>query len=214
MKHNQRILLISSLVILPFTFAAFQILPNVLGPKWGYGAGFLFYWLYTLFTVKLITGFDESFLRSMIHSPRNPASAAWVNAVAFVPVIGVFFVSFLPNVAKLPLLSGTVVAVVALLNGTIEEIYWRGLYITEYKNSWRLGFFISTFLFGAWHISLWFAPHIVYQGGAVALIGGAYFMGLLWASVARSVGNIRACMVAHILVNLFAFTGLFVENGF
>jgi hypothetical protein len=45
-------------------------------------------------------------------------------------------------------------------------------------------------------------------------VGGAYFLGLLWAWVTRSAGNFRAAAFAHVLINLFALTGLFVGNGF
>jgi membrane protease YdiL (CAAX protease family) len=102
----------------------------------------------------------------------------------------------------------------AVLNGSIEEFYWRGLYLLEYRDNVPIGFFLSTLLFGAWHFSVWSARGIVYKDGIVALIGGAYVMGLLWAWVARSQGNIRAVVFAHVLVNLFAFTSLFVDNGF
>jgi membrane protease YdiL (CAAX protease family) len=102
----------------------------------------------------------------------------------------------------------------AVLNGSIEEFYWRGLYLLEYRENARIGFFLSSLLFGAWHFSVWFARGMLYKDGMPALVGGAYVMGLLWTWVARSQGNIRAVLPAHVLVNLFAFTGLFVDNGF
>jgi len=69
-------------------------------------------------------------------------------------------------------------------------------------------------LFGVWHFAVWFAKGVTYNGGVLPLVGGAYFLGLLWTWVTRSTGNFRAAALAHTLVNLFALTGLFVNNGF
>lgn len=43
MKDKKRILVISSIVLLPFTFVLFQITTGLLGPKLGYVTGFLGY---------------------------------------------------------------------------------------------------------------------------------------------------------------------------
>ncbi len=40
MQNKQRTLLISSLILLPFTFVLFQLTTLALGPKWGYVTGF------------------------------------------------------------------------------------------------------------------------------------------------------------------------------
>jgi membrane protease YdiL (CAAX protease family) len=138
----------------------------------------------------------------------------WISLAAFLPALGLFFVSFLPNAAQLTLSTGILLVLVVLLNGVVEEMYWRGLYLLEYPDDSRIGFVLAWFLFGAWHISLWFARGVVYKDGFLALVGGAYMLGLLWTWVARSNGNLRAVIPAHILANLFAFTALFVDNGF
>jgi len=210
-KHT---LLISSFLILPFTFGTFQILTGLFGPKWGYMGGFLLYWGYALCTSWWLSGGKWAYLGRMTSQSLRPRYTNGITAAAFLPVLGVFFVSFLPNAAKLTPTTSILLVTMALLNGTIEEVYWRGLYLLEYPQDRRIGVWASTVLFGAWHISLWFARGVAYQGGFMALVGGAFVMGLLWTGVTRSVGNVRACILAHVLVNLFAFTGLFIENGF
>ena len=214
MKDKKRILLISSFVLLPFTFALLQFTTLTLGPKWGYIIGFIGYWVYCLFTVWLMSGPGWNYLKGIWNQQRESKYAKWIGFAAFIPAFGVFFVAFLPNVAKLTLSAGVLLIFMAVLNGSIEEFYWRGLYLLEYRDNARIGFFLSTLLFGAWHFSVWSSRGVVYKDGIIALIGGAYVMGLLWAWVARSQGNIRAVLFAHILVNLFAFTSLFVDNGF
>lgn len=214
MKDKKRILLISSLALLPFTFVLFQLTTLWLGPKWGYITGFLGYWAYCLATAWLLSGSDRNYFRKMWTRERGGNYATWISLAAFIPVLGVFFVSFLPNVSKLTFSTGALLIFTILLNGAIEELYWRGLYLLEYPNDTRVGFLISLLLFGAWHISLWFARGVVYKDGFLALVGGAYALGLIWTWVARSNGNLRAVVPSHILVNLFALTALFVDNGF
>jgi membrane protease YdiL (CAAX protease family) len=214
MKDKKRILLISSLALLPFTFVLFQLTTLWLGPKWGYITGFLGYWAYCLVTAWLLSGSDWNYFRAMWTHKRGSKYATWINLAAFIPVLGVFFVSFLPNVSKLTFSTGTLLIFFVILNGTIEELYWRGLYLLEFPKDARIGFVVSLLLFGAWHISLWFARGIIYKDGFIALVGGAYGLGLIWTWVARSNGNLRAVIPSHILVNLCALTALFVDNGF
>jgi membrane protease YdiL (CAAX protease family) len=214
MQNKQRTLLASSLILLPFTFGLFQLTTLTLGTKWGYVTGFLGYWAYCLLTVWCISGLDWNYFKGMWNQRHSSKSATWIGLAAFIPAFGVFFVSFLPNAAKLTLSTGALLLVMVLLNGFIEELYWRGLYLVEFPDNSRIGFLFSWLLFGAWHISLWFSKGILYKDGFAALVGGAYGLGLLWTWVARSNGNLRTVVPAHILVNLFAFTALFIDNGF
>jgi hypothetical protein len=214
MKDKKRILLISSFVLLPFTLVLFQVTTSLLGPKWGYLAGFLGYWAYCLVIAGLVSGSDWNYFKQMWDRERGDRYAKWIRLALLLPIFGVFFVSFLPNAPALTLSIGVLLIFTAVLNGSIEELYWRGLYLVEYPDHPLIGFVLATLLFGTWHISLWFARGILYQDGFLALVGGAYGLGLLWAWVARSNGNLRAVVPAHILTNLFAFTALFVDNGF
>lgn len=214
MNDKKRTLLVSSLVLLPFTFLLFQLTTSFLGPKWGYVTGFLGYWSYCLLTAWFLSGSDGNYSKDMWNQQNRGKHLKWIALAAFVPALGTFFVSFLPNVVKLTLSTSALLLFMAVLNGSIEELYWRGLYLLEYPYDIRIGFILSWLLFGAWHISLWFARGVIYKDGFLALVGGAYGLGLIWTWVARTNGNLRAVVPAHILANLFAFTALFVDNGF
>lgn len=214
MKKKKTALLASSLLMLPFTFGLFQLTTLLFGTKWGYVTGFLGYWAYCLIVAWLAAGSDWNYFKGMWNQGSTNKYATWIALAAFIPAIGVFFVSFLSNVAALSLSAGVLLVLMAALNGSIEELYWRGLYLLEYPDHPRIGFLLSWLLFGAWHISLWFAKGMVYKDGFGALVGGAYGLGLIWTWVARSNGNLRAVIPAHILTNLFAFTALFADNGF
>lgn len=214
MKQRKRILLLSSFAVLPFTFFAFRILTTILGPKWGYFAGFGAYWVFTMLITWFMTNSRKGYFLSMLRGHGDNKKMKLLGVAPLLPVVGVFFISFLPNAVRLTVPTGVLVLAMAILNGSIEEIYWRGLYLKEFGNNIVIGLFLSTILFGAWHFSLWFAKGIEYSGGLLALVGGAYLMGLLWSYSSRKIGNIRMCIVGHVFVNVFAFTGLFVNNSF
>jgi hypothetical protein len=102
---------------------------------------------------------------------------------------------------------------ISIVNGTIEEIYWRGLYLRVFKENHYFILIVSPLLFALMHGSFLAIKGMAYHGGVSALVGGALFMGLLWSFVSFKLNSIRYCIVGHVLVNVFAFTGLFVENN-
>lgn len=214
MQNKKRILLISSLLMLPITYVWLQLTTSFLGAKWGYVTGLAGYWFYCLIAVWLVSGGKMNYFKEMWNRQQSGNYVKWISLAAFLPALGLFFVSFLPNAAQLTFATGILLVLVVLLNGSIEELYWRGLYLLEYTDNFFLGFILPWLFFGAWHISLWFARGVVYKDGFLALVGGAYMLGLIWTWVARSNGNLRVVIPSHILVNLFAFTSLFVDNGF
>ena len=214
MRDKKRILLISSIVLLPFTFLLFQFTTLLLGPKWGYFTGFLGYWLYCLLTAWYLSGADLNCLKPLWKQQHSGKYVKWIALAAFLPALGTFFVAFIPNAALLTFSTGVLLVLMAVINGSVEELYWRGLYLLEYPNDTRIGFLFSWLLFGSWHVSLWFARGVIFTDGFLALVGGAFGLGLLWTWSARSSGNLRTVIPAHILTNLFAFTALFVDNGF
>lgn len=93
------------------------------------------------------------------------------------------------------------------------KLFWRGIFNKVFNNI-CLAYIYPTIFFGIWHIALYFAKGIVYQGGFASLFGGAFFMGLLWGWVAYKTKSIKIVTVAHIITNFFAFTGMIFENWF
>jgi membrane protease YdiL (CAAX protease family) len=214
MKDKKRTLLVSSFILLPFVFVLFQITSRIFEPKWGFIIGFLGYWSYCLLTAWLISGSNLNYLKNMWYQKWENKNSKLIGIVLAIVVIACFFIGFVPDVAKLTVSTGALVLIMAVLNGPIEELYWRGLYLLEYRDNTRIGFIVSVFLFGTWHFSLWFAKGMIYKEGIVPVVIVPYGLGLLWAWSARSNGNIRATVLTHILINIFAFTSLFVDNSF
>jgi hypothetical protein len=213
-QSRRRILLISSVLLVPFTLVAFQVTTRLLGPRLGYLVGFGLYWGYTLIVAGSLSHGRQGYLHNLLRQGALTRPQLLWSALCFVPVLGVFFISFLPNVAALTSRLWLLVVLTAAVNGFVEELYWRGLYLREFGDDGRIGLWLATGLFGAWHVSLYLIEGISYRGGLGALVGGATMMGLLWSYASRRVGNIAASSMAHSLVNTFAFTGLYIDNGF
>jgi uncharacterized protein len=103
----------------------------------------------------------------------------------------------------------------ALTNGTLEEAAWRGGFFRTFGDGRALGFVLGLFLFTLWHVPLALAEGIDYgTGGAVALVGGSAFLGLVWSIVVWRTGSIFWVSLAHVATNVFAFAALFSSNGF
>ena len=100
----------------------------------------------------------------------------------------------------------------AIINGSLEELFWRYTFNKNFKDSIYFTYLLPTIIFTCWHIALCFAKGVTYHGGALALVGGAGFMGLLWGYIMYKTKDIKIVMIAHILTNFFAFSHLIVEN--
>ncbi len=207
------ILIISSVLILPFNLFIFGTVSANLGTRSGFILGCIFYWLYISLVALLLNKDDFYCFKKIFSSTAKFHYARLFKIAAFLPAIGAFFVVFLPNIESLTLKTGLIILGISIVNGIVEEIYWRGLYLGGYKENRYIILVVSPLLFALMHSSFLAIAGMTYQGGVFALVGGAFLMGLLWSYVSFKLDTIRYCIASHIFVNLFAFTGLFVENG-
>jgi len=210
---NKTLLLASSILVLPFMIGIFYITTRLLGTKSGYFAGFLAYWLYCLSIVAIVFKNGNRKIKEIFNPFLKTRKAVLYSLLAFVPVVVVFVIQFLPNLDSIT--TGIILLAVinAIINGFVEELYWWGLYLLEYRQNLWIGLWVSSILFGAWHIALYTIRGIIY-GGFLPFVGGALFMGFLWSLSARKSDSIVFTILAHMLVNIFAFTGFYMENGF
>ncbi len=146
---------------------------------------------------------------------QTPAKARRVlNLLAFMPCLGTLFAVFIPNIAALPIQALGLALLYAVLNGAIEELFWRGVFIKIFPEDILKGYLLPTIFFGLWHIALYTLKGMRYQDGFAALVGGATLMGALWGWVAYRTKSIRTVTAAHIVANFFAFSGMIYENWF
>lgn len=199
-------LLVAPPLLLVTAYAVFSGLAAWLGPARGYLGGFLFYWIGWCLLVPLwAVGKDG--LRGMFRRPRPPLGRpAWLGLFMLTGPVVVTYVAIFP--AEIQGSDTTIVllsALFALVNGTLEEVLWRGTYITAFPGSWLWGVVYPSIGFGFWHL----APQAVFPsewaGGVIVFALMPILLGLMWGWVAKETTSIRWIVVAHILLD---FAGL------
>lgn len=206
---NDKKNLFISFLILPFTLLCFYFLPVLAGKTVGYLLSFTFYWLYCLIHGSLI---KRGNMLSLYSLPPLKRQNILLTILCFVPATGAFVASFSQVYEELNTSLYLILLLAACINGFVEEFYWRGAFISRYKENTLRAFVFPALLFGCWHISVYVAPGVEYQGGFWPLVGGAFFMGLIWGLTALLQQRILIPTLAHVLTNFFAFSGLIVDN--
>lgn len=198
------------LILLPWllllsTYLVFIASVTLFGLKTGYLFGYLFYWIFWCYLIPFLilgpAGLSAVFVNKMKLS-------VLLSVILLIPIIIAFFgIPFIPYLCKLTPLIAIVSLLTALVNGTGEELFWRGVYIKYFPNNLFLGYLYPTFMFALWHIS----PRAVQSNsvGTFSFILGALLMGLCWGYVAWRTKSIRWTVVSHMIVNLPWLAGFY-----
>lgn len=202
------LLIIYSVLIVPFMIAAFGLLTRLLGKTTGYAIAYSIYLVILLCGIRIFGKSEEGDENTGI------VNSLFYDAFAFLPVLATFFVAFLPVAEALTLFAISIAAIYAIANSIIEELFWRYTFNKNFRKNFILAFLLPATIFSSWHIALLFANGMSYHGGALALVGGASFMGFLWGFVYYKTQNIRVVIAAHMFSNFFAFSQLIHQNWF
>ena len=201
-------LIAAPLALLPTTYVTFSVMGGLLGPKLGYLAGFLFYWICWCALLPLLTVGPDG-LRSMFKAVRPPfGKPGWLGFIFILLPVLASLASLSPiklREATLPVLAVSVLF--SLVNGTMEEVLWRGTYVTAFPESWLWGAIYPSIGFGLWHLS----PQVIHPsgmpGGPLAFSVMAVFLGLPLGWVTKKTSSIRWVVVSHILLDLPGLAG-------
>lgn len=203
---KQIALIVTPFILLGTTYLVFKRLVARFGPKAGYLGGFLFYWIaWCLLLPWWILGPDCQ-LHIYRDGPARFGNPAWLGAsLLAIPLLLSYGYAF-PRAIRLA--SVTIVllsALLAIVNGTLEELLWRGAYLSAFQGSWFLGFVYPAIGFAVWH----FAPQSIFAnpapGGNLALVIVAGIVGLMLGWVAWQTGSILWATLSHIM---FDFSGI------
>lgn len=215
--NNKQFILICVAPILCILMLLFMpFLTITIGKTAGYIAGFCIYWFIFCLPVSLYSSNGFGKLREIYSQKSNitPVMRNIYYVLAFMPCIATFFVVFKEFAPIAGFQVFVIASVFAIINGTFEEMFWRGIFNKIFNNNIFLAYIYPSVFFGIWHIALYLAKGIVYQGGFASLVGGSFFMGLLWGWVAYKTKSIKVVTAVHIITNFFAFTGLIYQNWF
>jgi uncharacterized protein len=198
LRRRRTAALLAPVALTASTFVVFNWAVAAFGLRWGYITGFVFFWLvwclgfswWALGTRGIVEVFRDA-------RPRLPTPTwVWIVLLA-VPVVGGFATVWLPAAAAATLAVFVVATIIAVINATLEELFWRGVYARLFAGNLLLGWLYPAVAFAAWHVS----PTSVLGSTAVVVLGALY-IGLVYGYIALRTQSVRWTTVAHILVNL------------
>jgi membrane protease YdiL (CAAX protease family) len=199
---NPRLALLA-LAAIPVLAFLFNTLTGLMQPLWGYALGLCAYWIFLAVTIlRTTTEADRAHLLT-----ARPAGAI-ITALCIIPVFVLGFAG-MGALGALPSILLVGIAVVAILNGFLEELFWRGALIPDPSPPHAA---LAVLLFTLWHVALLFARDINIMGGPATLLLGAAFLGTIWMAARLYTGTVGLSALSHAGVNLFTFVLLAAAN--
>lgn len=184
------------------TALAFSLLARWLGNDLGYLLGFGFYWAWCLVAALVCLGKDGFLSLFKEESPLMRKENWLLIMLISLPVIGAAVMYFIPNVATVSIWV-VIFSPIAIINGTCEEILWRGVYAKAFRHSVLLACVYPTTGFAISHVS----PALVFpaEGGTLPFVLSTFALGLAYGWVAYKTGSARWTALSHSLAGLLAF---------
>lgn len=199
---NLRLALLA-LAAIPVLAFVFNILTGLMAPLWGYALGLCTYWAFLGLTVlRATTPADRAHLLT-----AHPAGGL-ITTLCIIPVLILGFVG-MGSLGALPAILLVGIAAAAIVNGFLEELFWRGALVPDPTPPQAA---LAVLLFTLWHVALLFAHDISIMGGPATLLLGAAFLGTIWMAARLYTGTVGLSALSHAAVNLFAFILLAAEN--
>jgi len=216
LTKTQTVLLVSPPILLITTYITYELLGELFGSVNGYLGGFVFYWIvWCALLPELLFGFKQ--IKNMFNDSKNRFGKPWIIGLTFLagPFVAPFFSMFLPKIGEASLSIILVSALFAIINGTMEELLWRGAFVTAFPKSWLWSYLYPSIWFGYWHLS----PQVIFPsqmlGGAFGFATMSIFMGLTFGWVAKKTNSIRWTTLAHILTDFMGLAGFaFIGSGY
>lgn len=212
LSRPQVILVLHAIAIATAMLSIVPALTQGLGSQLGYLASLLIYWLGFCLPVIVIHVWKPC--GPQLFSEKLAWRDWWVPGLLVLQIGLIGLVAVMPNTSALTTHGAMLAAAIGLINGSLEEIAWRGGFMTRFAGRPRLGFWLGWVLFTAWHVPLALSQGIVFDGGWFGLVGGAAALGLLWSWIAWRTGSVFWVTIAHVLTNMMTFWVLFDRNGF
>lgn len=195
MTRKQQIAIGALPVLVVTMLGVYQAAAWLLGPDLAWYAGFWVYWPIwcVLFPYWMLgrRSWRELFQR------RGLDAVGW-SLLMFPPAL-TFIGRFVMDYGQAGAWETAVLVVQSFVNGTLEEVLWRGVYIELFPGDklWGLGW--PTLWFALWHL----APGSISPLTNVAvLVAGAAVFGVCWGGLALRTGSIRYSAASHILAGL------------
>jgi membrane protease YdiL (CAAX protease family) len=208
---RQRLLLmLAPPLLVASTYAVFHAGRGLMGTRAAYAVGWLFYWGLWCVAVPLwlVGRQGVAALFNGRERERRPSLIGRV-LLAALPLFGFLFVfpAAFPG-AELTLLLAF--AAYAVVNGVLEEVFWRGLFARLFPGDVVRGFLYPAIVFSVWPL-VPLSVHGIWPPLAPVLVASAALgVGLLYGWVAWRTGTVRWTVVSHVLTNLSGLGALII----
>jgi membrane protease YdiL (CAAX protease family) len=114
----------------PVTMAVlFRQLSGGLSPRAAYNVGFIVYWLAWCIGFPMWILGPRRAARLLVQGQRPSASET---LLLLLPVAGAVITELLPNRKKIDMPVALVMVAAGVINGTGEELLWRGVFLEEF----------------------------------------------------------------------------------
>jgi membrane protease YdiL (CAAX protease family) len=179
---------------------AFAASKAAFGPIPGYLVGFLVYWCVWCLAVPVFL-LGPSRVRELFADRHPRLGRPWlIGLLALLfPAVGALATRWFPEVggAGVAMVGGALV--IGVVNATMEELLWRGVFVSYWPSDWRLGLLWPTIGFGAWHL----APQVIRPAamGPLPYGASAALLGLCWGWVAFRTGSLRWTWLSHVVTD-------------
>lgn len=211
MTRPQIALVLHALAVIAALFVLVPRLTAIDGRS-GYLLSLAFYWIGFCIPVIALHVWNRDGGR--LFSEKLAWRDWWIPGLLLVQVIAIGLVALVPHTSILTTHGAMLAAAIAIINGSLEEAAWRGGFMMRFADKPRLGFWLGWVLFTAWHVPLALSHGIAFDGGWIALVGGAALLGLLWSWIAWRTGSVFWVSIAHVLTNTLTFWVFFNANEF
>lgn len=184
------------------TALVFTTLVRWLGTDLGYLLGFCFYWLWCVSVPLVLLGRDGFLSLFREESPFFRRENWFLIMLLALTIVGALVGYAIPSLADVSLRI-LLFSPIAIVNGTFEEVLWRGTYVKAFRHSALLACIYPALGFAVSHIS----PLLVFpaEGGVLPFMLSTFFLGLAFGWVAYKTGTAKWTAIAHSIIGLLAF---------
>jgi membrane protease YdiL (CAAX protease family) len=201
MQRRQWIAILALPVLVLTMLGIYQAAARWWGRRRAWYVGFWIYWpVWCLFFPWRLLGWQK--LRQVV-GPRKLNMWGWLLLLlpAMLTLLGRFFVKYDQKTERW---ETPALVAMAFVNGLLEEVLWRGVYLAFFPGNVLWGVAWPTLWFALWHL----APGSV-SGSMPAgmLMAGAAGFGTCWSWLAFKTGTIRWSVLSHTLTGLVRVLG-------
>jgi hypothetical protein len=194
MPDLRRGAVVAAPVLVPTSMAVlFRWLSHRLSRQAAYNLGFIVYWLaWCIGFPAWVVGPRRA--AHLLIKGRRPAAAETL--LLILPVVGAVGTELLPNRNKIDGRLATVMVAAGVINGTGEELLWRGVFLEKFPGEPIRGLLWPLVGFSLWHL----VPQMILESrlGRWRFVLGAALVGSVSAMSAWRSGGLRNCLPSHI----------------